>query len=77
MHEAYGKQLSTEGQGGSMPLCNALADAYPSAEIIVMGVPEPQSPAHAGHESLDPIEIENMALSEALFLHRYAVAFVS
>ena len=77
MHEAYGRQLSTEGQGGSLPLCNALADAYPSAEIIVMGVQEPLSLAHAGNESVDPGEIENMALSEALFLHRYAVAFVS
>lgn len=74
MHEAYGKQLSTEGQGGSIPLCNALAGAYPDAEIILIGVQEPLSLTHAANESVDPSEIEHMALSQALFLQRYAMA---
>jgi hypothetical protein len=72
MQEAYGRQMSTLGQGGSIPLCNVLADTYPDAEIILMGVEEPLALMHAPNESVDPDEIANMALAEALFLRRYA-----
>ena len=72
MKEAYGRELTTEGQGGSIPLCNVLSDTYPDAEIMLMGVEEPQSLIHAPNESVDPSEIENMALAEALFLETYA-----
>jgi len=74
MREAYGRSMTTEGQGGSIPLCNVFHDTYPEAEIILMGVEEPRSLMHAPNESVDPSEIENMALAEALFLQRYAVA---
>jgi acetylornithine deacetylase/succinyl-diaminopimelate desuccinylase-like protein len=49
-----------------------LADTYPDAEIILMGVEEPLTLMHAPNESVDPDEIANMALAEALFLRRYA-----
>src|SRR4029453_11444169 len=41
MKDAYGRELTTEGQGGSIPLCNVLSDTYPDAEIMLMGVEEP------------------------------------
>jgi acetylornithine deacetylase/succinyl-diaminopimelate desuccinylase-like protein len=72
MAEAYGQPLATLGQGGSIPLCNVFADTYPDAEIILMGVEEPMTLMHAPNESVDPGEIANMALAEALFLRRYA-----
>jgi acetylornithine deacetylase/succinyl-diaminopimelate desuccinylase-like protein len=72
MHEAFGKPMTSLGQGGSIPLCNVFADTYPDAEIILMGVEEPQCLIHAPNESVDPREIELMALAEALFLQRYA-----
>jgi acetylornithine deacetylase/succinyl-diaminopimelate desuccinylase-like protein len=72
MEEAYGRQLSKLGQGGSIPLCNVFADTYPDAEIILIGVEEPQALIHAPNESVHPNEIANMALTEALFLRRYA-----
>jgi acetylornithine deacetylase/succinyl-diaminopimelate desuccinylase-like protein len=72
MEEAYGRQLSALGQGGSIPLCNVFADTYPDAEIILMGVEEPLTLMHAPNESVHPDEIANMALTEALFLRRYA-----
>jgi acetylornithine deacetylase/succinyl-diaminopimelate desuccinylase-like protein len=75
MQEAYGRGMATEGQGGSIPLCNVFAGTYPNAEIILMGVEEPRTLMHAPNESVDPSEIENMALTEALFLQRYALAF--
>lgn len=72
MQEAYGRPMVTLGDGGSIPLCNAFADACPEAELILIGVEEPQSLIHAPNESVDPAEIAAMALTEALFLQRYA-----
>ena len=72
MEEAYGVPMTTLGQGGSIPLCNVFADTYPDAEIILMGTEEPQALIHAPNESVDPREIAAMALTEALFLQRYA-----
>lgn len=72
MLDAYGTPMTTLGQGGSIPLCNVFADTYPDAELILMGVEEPQTLIHAPNESVDPNEIAAMALTEALFLQHYA-----
>jgi acetylornithine deacetylase/succinyl-diaminopimelate desuccinylase-like protein len=72
MQDAYGGEMTALGQGGSIPLCNVFADTYPEAEIILMGVEDPQCLMHAPNESLHPDELANMALAEALFLQRYA-----
>jgi acetylornithine deacetylase/succinyl-diaminopimelate desuccinylase-like protein len=72
MREAYGTPMTTLGQGGSIPLCNVFADTYPGAELILIGVEEPAALIHAPNESVDPSEIAAMALTEALFLQRYA-----
>jgi cysteinylglycine-S-conjugate dipeptidase len=74
MAEAYGHEQTTEGQGGSIPLCNVFAQTFPDAEIMLMGVEEPKCLIHAPNESVDPTEIENIALSEAVFLRKYAQA---
>jgi len=74
MHEAYGRPMVMLGEGGSIPLCNAFAEACPEAELILMGVEEPLALIHAPNESVDPAEIAAMALTEALFLQRYAAA---
>jgi hypothetical protein len=66
--------MTTEGQGGSIPLCNVLAEVYPDAEIMLLGVEEPRCLIHAPNESVDPGEIERIALAEALFLERYGAA---
>ncbi|MBF6257899.1 dipeptidase [Nocardia farcinica] len=69
---AYGRPTTTQGQGGSIPLCNVFAETYPAAEIMLLGVEEPSCLIHAPNESVDPAEIERMALAEALFLRDYA-----
>jgi acetylornithine deacetylase/succinyl-diaminopimelate desuccinylase-like protein len=74
MEEAYGQPMTTEGQGGSIPLCNVLAETYPDAEMFLMGVEEPKCLIHAPNESVDPSEIEHLAVAEALFLENYAEA---
>jgi acetylornithine deacetylase/succinyl-diaminopimelate desuccinylase-like protein len=74
LEEAYGRPQTSEGHGGSIPLCNALAQTYPDAEIMLIGVEEPRCLIHAPNESVDPSEIEHMALAGAFFLQRYAHA---
>ncbi|MGW0174646.1 M20/M25/M40 family metallo-hydrolase [Rhodococcus sp. NPDC003322] len=71
MAEAFGKPLGTVGQGGSIPLCNVFAEQVPGAEIVMLGVEEPRCLIHAPNESVDPSEIENLAVAEALFLGRF------
>ena len=73
--DAAGSQraaLFGASEGGPMSLL--FAATYPQAEIFLMGVEEPKCQIHAPNESVDPSEIENMAVTEALFLQRYADA---
>ncbi|MFC7528650.1 dipeptidase [Actinoplanes sp. GCM10030250] len=72
MREAYGREMTSLGQGGSIPLCNVFAEVYPEAEIILMGVEEPLALIHAPNESVDPGEIARLAHAEALFLRGYS-----
>jgi acetylornithine deacetylase/succinyl-diaminopimelate desuccinylase-like protein len=68
MAEAFGRPMVAQGQGGAIPLCVALAEAHPAAEILLLGVEEPASRIHAPDESVDPEELRRTALAEALFL---------
>ncbi|WP_305091973.1 dipeptidase [Prescottella sp. R16] len=69
---AYGRGVAVAGQGGTIPLCTVLAVQFPDAEIVLMGVEEPRASIHAPNESVDPSEIENLAVAEALFLQGLA-----
>ncbi|MFC6880605.1 MULTISPECIES: dipeptidase [Actinomadura] len=68
---SYGRKATTQGRGGTDPLCGVLAGTYPEAEIMMFGVEEPQCLVHAPNESVDPTEIEHIAFAEALFLAAY------
>jgi cysteinylglycine-S-conjugate dipeptidase len=72
MQEVYGRELTLQGDGGSIPLCNLLHETFPDADIMLLGVEEPLCRIHGPNEGVDPSEIENMALVEALFLQKYA-----
>jgi len=72
MRAAFGAEMVRSGQGGSIPLCSELGEAFPKAEIALIGVEEPSCLIHAPNESVDPREIERMALAQALFLLAYA-----
>jgi acetylornithine deacetylase/succinyl-diaminopimelate desuccinylase-like protein len=73
MAVAYpGQELQYAGQGGSIPLCNTLAALYPAAEILLIGLSEPEAQIHAVDESVSPDELERLAVAEALFLRNYA-----
>ncbi|MFB7497569.1 dipeptidase [Streptomyces sp. NPDC056161] len=73
MAVAYpGQEMQSAGQGGSIPLCNTLAQLYPEAEILLIGLSEPEAQIHAVNESVSPEELERLAVAEALFLGNYA-----
>ncbi|CDR15109.1 dipeptidase [Streptomyces iranensis] len=73
MRLAYdGQEMAIAGQGGSIPLCNTLASLYPEAEILLIGLSEPEAQIHAVNESVSPEELEKLSLTEALFLGAYA-----
>ncbi|TQE36399.1 dipeptidase [Streptomyces ipomoeae] len=75
MAAAYpGQEMQYAGHGGSIPLCNALAALYPNAEILLIGLSEPEARIHAVNESVSPEELERMSVTEALFLRNYAAS---
>ncbi|MEU6281592.1 dipeptidase [Streptomyces sp. NPDC047028] len=75
MAVAYpGETMQYAGQGGSIPLCNTLAGLYPQAEILLIGLSEPEAQIHAVNESVSPEELERLSVAEALFLRNYAAS---
>jgi cysteinylglycine-S-conjugate dipeptidase len=73
MAVAYpGQEMQYAGHGGSIPLCNTLASLYPHAEILLIGLSEPDAQIHAVNESVSPDELERLSVAEALFLRNYA-----
>ncbi|MEU1294409.1 dipeptidase [Streptomyces sp. NPDC005840] len=73
MAVAYpGQEMQYAGQGGSIPLCSTLAGLYPEAEILLIGLSEPEAQIHAVNESVSPQELERLSVTEALFLRNYA-----
>lgn len=72
LKDAYGRSdLAVVGSGGSIPLTVTLQQTFPDAEIVVFGVEEPLCGIHGVDESVDPTEIEHVAVAEANFLSRY------
>ncbi|THA58324.1 dipeptidase [Streptomyces sp. A1136] len=73
MEVAYpGEEMQVSGMGGSIPLCNTLTSLYPDAEMLLIGLSEPEAQIHAVNESVSPQELERLAVAEALFLVNYA-----
>ncbi|WP_432060851.1 dipeptidase [Streptomyces sp. S1] len=73
MGVAYpGQEMQTAGLGGSIPLCSTLASLYPEAEILLIGLSEPEAQIHAPNESVSPEELERLSVAEAHFLVNYA-----
>lgn len=60
------------GVGGSIPFISDFARVYPEAEILVMGIEDPDSRAHSENESMHLGELKNAVLAEAILLARLA-----
>ncbi|MER6066406.1 dipeptidase [Streptomyces sp. NPDC001792] len=73
MRTAYpGQTMRLGGFGGGIPLCGALAELYPRAEILLLGLSEPEANIHAADESVSVDELRRLAVAEACFLRGYA-----
>jgi acetylornithine deacetylase/succinyl-diaminopimelate desuccinylase-like protein len=68
--EAYGRDVVEVGSGGSIPLIPVLAEAFPSAELLLVGAMDERSNIHAQNESVDLTELARAALAEALLLEQ-------
>lgn len=70
--DTWGRIPVEPGSGGSLPLVAALADAFPDTELLLTGVEDPQSNAHAENESLHLAEFEHCCVNEAVLLGHLA-----
>ena len=66
---AWGVTPVEIGVGGSIGFVGAFAEAFPRAEVLITGVEDPDTRAHAANESLHLEEFERACLAEALLLH--------
>jgi acetylornithine deacetylase/succinyl-diaminopimelate desuccinylase-like protein len=69
---AWGRLPVEPGTGGSLPLVSALAAAYPDTALLLTGVEDPDSKAHAENESVHLEELVRCCVSETLFLSHLA-----
>jgi acetylornithine deacetylase/succinyl-diaminopimelate desuccinylase-like protein len=75
-HAAYAEAWGTEaveiGVGGSIGFVAMFAEAFPAAEVLITGVEDPDTRAHAANESLHLGDFEKGIRAEELFLRRMA-----
>jgi acetylornithine deacetylase/succinyl-diaminopimelate desuccinylase-like protein len=67
---AWGVPPVEIGVGGSIGFLAPFAQAFPKAEVLITGVEDPDTRAHAADESLHLEEFERACLAEALLLNR-------
>lgn len=68
--DAWGTDPVDTGLGGSIPFIADLLEVFPSADVLVTGVEDPESRAHGIDESLHLEDFEHVCLAEALLLLR-------
>jgi acetylornithine deacetylase/succinyl-diaminopimelate desuccinylase-like protein len=68
MREGWGLEPLETGIGGSIPFIADLVRVFPSAQILVTGVEDPDSRAHSPNESLHLGVFRRAILTEALLL---------
>lgn len=76
MRAAWGTEASYAATGGSIPLVNALQQAIPEAELLLLGTCDGYANIHAPNERVLIEEFEKAVIVEAEFLGRFAAAFV-
>ena len=67
---AWGVPPVEIGVGGSIGFMGPFAEAFPDAEVLITGVEDPDTRAHAANESLHLADLERACLAEALLLDR-------
>jgi len=70
MTAGWGVEPIETGIGGSIPFISQLAAEFPSAQILITGVEDPDSRAHSPNESLHLGVFRRAILTEALLLEK-------
>ncbi len=70
--EAWGVAPVEIGVGGSIGFLAPFAHAFPDAEVLITGVEDPDTRAHAANESLHLADFERACVAEALLLAHLA-----
>lgn len=65
---AWGAQEQSIGLGGTIPFISDLQRLFPSAEVIVTGIEDPDSRAHSPNESQHIPTLRNAILAQSLLL---------
>jgi acetylornithine deacetylase/succinyl-diaminopimelate desuccinylase-like protein len=72
MKAAFDAEVGQAGSGGSIPLLGTLAGAAPDAEFILWGAEDMAlSRIHGGNESVDPKEIADLIVAQALLMQDF------
>jgi cysteinylglycine-S-conjugate dipeptidase len=66
--DTWGRPPVEAGSGGSLPLVAALTETYPDMAMLLTGVDDPESKAHAENESVHLGELQKCCVNEALLL---------
>jgi acetylornithine deacetylase/succinyl-diaminopimelate desuccinylase-like protein len=69
---AWGSETVFVATGGSIPLVNALSEAVPGAEVLLLGATDGFANIHAPNERLLVDEFEKAVVAEAEFFRLYA-----
>ena len=70
MADAWGVPAVETGIGGSIPFISDLVEVFPTAQILVTGVEDPDTRAHSPNESLHLGVFQRAILTEAVLLAR-------
>ncbi len=66
--QAWDQEVVNMGVGGSIPFISSFVSAFPTAQVLVTGVEDPDSRAHSPNESLHIESFEKAIVAELLFL---------
>ena len=67
---AFGEPSVDIGIGGSIPFIADLIEVFPKAQILVIGVEDPDSRAHSPNESVHVDTLRSAIVAESLFLYK-------
>lgn len=70
LQQAWGVESQDVGQGGSIPFISDLKNVFPQAEVLVTGVEDPDTRAHAGNESVHLGELRRALVAQTLLIAR-------
>jgi acetylornithine deacetylase/succinyl-diaminopimelate desuccinylase-like protein len=68
--DGWGAEPQFTGIGGSIPFISTLTERFPAAQILITGVEDPDTRAHAPNESQDLGTLRRSITAEALLLTR-------